>query len=728
MPRRLRSLDHHAPVAIVHDDGLVNLRRGLRAAVVVPAIYAAIGAGIGSTAALYASFASFASLVFADFQGSPRRRLQGYGALAVLGVALILFGSLVADLPVAPALAIFAVTFGVRFVGCLGGYAVAAGTTLMLAFALAVMTTPVVAVDQRVIGWVLGCAAAAAAAMVAPLPQRSIARERLAAQCHALAAHLRARVAGTPTDVPDVAPVRQVREELARSSSRPLAPTAGQTALTALMDALSRATLICQHLPADADLSSGSVGTDRLALVAADAYDDAASAISDRTTVDLTIVHDALAEQRRTMIAALTAPDADERHLVESVATTNMRMRFVTSLAAICEAAAATWSGHRPSSDVQLDVEVDLPAGGLREFWRRARHTLAFHLRWESTRFRNSVRAGAALTASLVLARLVDFDHAFWVVLGTLMVLRSGVNDTTATALQALRGTLIGFLVAAPLAYAANGQDTLLWILLPLATFLAAWSPGAVGLGSGQAAFTILVVVLFNLAVPAGAHTAIVRLETVATGIVVAVVAGFLFWPRGPQASLGPIAARLYRASAATLRAVSAETLGLAGSRDGLARSRHQMAAAREQLDETLQELAADRRSDVALTDRVAIMTPPSLVRAGDWARTDLGLGTIAAAEGCPATPPADLEAEAFEVASRIDAVADDLEDLRGPRTPLPPAGAPGAAPSAEGRDAAEFLRLTWLWTWLTTVDQSLRATSADTIATVRALPTRWWQ
>jgi hypothetical protein len=307
------------------------------------------------------------------------------------------------------------------------------------------------------------------------------------------------------------------------------------------------------------------------------------------------------------------------------------------------------------------------------------------------------------------------------------MVLRSGINDTATTALQALRGTLLGFAVAAPLAYLANGHDTLLWILLPFVTFLAAWVPGAIGLGSGQAAFTIFVVVLFNLAAPAGTQTAVLRVETVLTGIAVAVAAGFLFWPRGPVAGVGPIAGRLYRASAGTIRAVTAETLGLPGGRDDLLRARHQLIADREQLEETLQELAADRRAAVAITDRVAMMTPPALVRAGDWARADLALHTIAPVEGQPSAPPTALEAEAFEVAANFDSVANWLDD------PSQPAGALSASPhreppSAAGLDPAEFLRVVWLWSWLTTVDDSLHATADETVATVRALPTRWWR
>jgi len=548
-------------MAFVHDEGFLNLRKGLRAAVVVPPLYAVLGAAIGPTAALYAAFASFAALVFADFQGTVRRRLEGYATLAVIGTVLILLGSLAAEVPIAPAIAIFVVTFVIRFVGCLGGYAIAAGTTLMLAFSLSVMSTPVTDIDERALGWLLGCAVAAAASMVAPVHQHQIAPARLAAQCRRLADSLRALAAGTPPEVPDVTPVREVREELARSSARPLTPTAGQTALASLLDALGRATLICQHLPPHADLGAGTVGTDRLALAGAAAFDDAAAAITDGRPVELGSVHEALAEQRRAMVGALVDGDEARRQAIEDGATTTMRVRFVTTLAAIAAAAAATWWGHRPSDAVLLDVEVDLPEEGVRAFCARARHTLAFHFRWQSTRFRNSLRAGAALSASLVVARAVDFNHGFWVVLGTLMVLRSGVNDTAATALQALRGTLIGFAIAAPIAYLANGKDTLLWFLLPLVAFLAAWAPGAIGLGSGQAAFTIFVVVLFNLAVPEGTQTAVLRLETVATGILVAVLAGFLFWPRGPQASVGPISARLYRASAASIRAVSAEAL-----------------------------------------------------------------------------------------------------------------------------------------------------------------------
>lgn len=713
----------------VDDPGLVHLRRGARAAVVIPLLYAATSAAVGTTAALYASFGAFASMAFADFQGPARRRLEGYGVLAVLGAVLILLGSWVAELPVlVPALTILTVTFAIRFVGCLGGYAIAAGTTLMLAFALAVMTTPVEQVDQRTIGWLLGCAAAAAASMVAALPRRSIARDRLAAQSRDLAAHLRDRAAGRASTPPDVVAVRQVREELAVSSGRPLVPSLSQAALGETLDALGRATILCAHLDPAIDLGADGAGTDHLAEAAADAFEAAARVITAGGGYDPAEAHAALVTHRERTVEGLTAADPDRRRAVEDGAGTAMRLRIVTSLAALCASAAALWQGQPLADADRLDLAVALPRPGARAFWHRARRTLRFHLRWESTRFRNSLRAGVAVAASLLVARAVAFDHAFWVVLGTLMVLRSGASDTTTTAVQALRGTLIGFVIAIPIAVVADGHDGLLWVLLPLVAFLSAWAPGAAGLGSGQAAFTVFVVVLFNLAVPAGTQTAVLRVETVATGIAVATVAGFLFWPRGPRPTLGPLTARLYRASAALLRAVSADALALGHAGADRAAARHALVESREQVEETLREIAVVEDGAIEMPRRLALLTTPALVEAGDWSRADLAGGTIAPTEGVPAAPPLELEAEAFEVAGRLDELASSLAASGATEVAFdgPAAGGRGR-PEATGRGPAEFLRLVWLWTWLGIVDDATRRTAHGAQAAVRPVRHRWW-
>jgi hypothetical protein len=210
----------------------------------------------------------------------------------------------------------------------------------------------------------------------------------------------------------------------------------------------------------------------------------------------------------------------------------------------------------------------------------------------------------------------------------------------------------------------------------------------------------------------------------VATGIAVAVAVGFLFWPRGPQARIGPLAGRLYRASGATVSAITIDMLDLPGSADARRAARSELETAREQLDETLQELGADHRANVGLTDRVSLFTPPALVTAGDWTSR-----TVVIAPGHPpdhAVPAPDLEARAFEVQAAFDAVAAWLDDADLPVRDLEPTTSP--PPTPEGIDPSRFLRRIWLWSWLTTLDHAIAETAHATVATVRNLPTRWWR
>jgi uncharacterized membrane protein YccC len=69
--------------------------------------------------------------------------------------------------------------------------------------------------------------------------------------------------------------------------------------------------------------------------------------------------------------------------------------------------------------------------------------------------------------------------------------------------------------------------------MLPVSVCVAAYCAGTARFAAGQASFTVLVAVLFNLIVPAGWHVGVVRIEDVALGCAVSVVVGALLWPRG---------------------------------------------------------------------------------------------------------------------------------------------------------------------------------------------------
>jgi uncharacterized membrane protein YccC len=124
-------------------------------------------------------------------------------------------------------------------------------------------------------------------------------------------------------------------------------------------------------------------------------------------------------------------------------------------------------------------------------------------------------------------------QHGFWVVLGTLSVLRTNAASTGSTALRAILGTAAGFFIGAVFILAIGNQPDALWAALPVAVAVAAYAPGTAPFAVGQAAFTVTVSVLYNILVPVGWKVGVLRIEDVAIGAAVSVAVGVLFWPRG---------------------------------------------------------------------------------------------------------------------------------------------------------------------------------------------------
>ena len=77
--------------------------------------------------------------------------------------------------------------------------------------------------------------------------------------------------------------------------------------------------------------------------------------------------------------------------------------------------------------------------------------------------------------------------------------------------------------------------------------FLSAYTPQVVGFVVGQICFTIAVVAMFNLIVPQGWHTGLVRFENIIDRIVGERVVALLFWPRRASVGLRANVAALYR-------------------------------------------------------------------------------------------------------------------------------------------------------------------------------------
>jgi hypothetical protein len=175
------------------------------------------------------------------------------------------------------------------------------------------------------------------------------------------------------------------------------------------------------------------------------------------------------------------------------------------------------------------------------------------HASVRSVWFLNSLRGSVALAAAVAVADLSGVQHAFWVVLGTLSVLRTSAASTGSTAWRALAGTVVGFVIGGALLVGIGTAQNALWVVFPLAILVAAYAPGTTPFLVGQAAFTVTIVVLFNLLVPAGWRVGLLRVEDVAIGCGVSLVVGLLFWPRGVSSIVGDDLADAFRAGAAYL-------------------------------------------------------------------------------------------------------------------------------------------------------------------------------
>ena len=173
-----------------------------------------------------------------------------------------------------------------------------------------------------------------------------------------------------------------------------------------------------------------------------------------------------------------------------------------------------------------------------------------------SVLLQNSIRGGMALAIAVLIAQQASLQHGFWVVLGTLSVLRSNALGTGFSVLIALAGTALGLLIGVGLVLAAGTNEAVLWPFLPVAVLLAAYAPQAISFAAGQAGFTVTLLILFNLIQPTGWTVGLVRIEDVAIGFAVSLGVGALFWPRG--------AAALVRRSLATSYARSADYVAAA--------------------------------------------------------------------------------------------------------------------------------------------------------------------
>jgi fusaric acid resistance family protein len=573
--------------------------------------------------ATFAAFGSFALLLFVDFGGSIRNRLQCQAALAVACAALICVGTLASRTTWLAAVLIALLAFGVLFAGVVSSVLAGASLSLLLPLIIAVnLPGPASSIPARLEGWgIASLFSLFAISLLWPAPARDPVRSSAIAACRALAARLRAEVdfvvAGRPAsgqseyrqtvDAADAA-VEAVQTGFFATPYRPTGLSTSARAVIRLVDELRwlnsivlRSVLtapptmkpiveVCAVKRAAADVL----------VCAADLLEspDTAPALEEATTQ----LRAALEELEQVSTARIpeSAPSSGEQQHAQRVVTAldpsfrSQELSFIVmQIAANVDYAARaerrTWLqkvlGRQPTGFVGLLSAAQQRAGS--------------HTARDSVWLHNSVRGAIGLGLAVLVADLLAVQHSFWVALATISVLRSSALNTGQNIVRAVLGTSAGLVIGSGIVALVGTNTALLWVLLPFAVLLAGLAPATVSFAAGQAAFTLTLLILFNLIAPAGWTIGLVRIEDILLGGGVSLAVGLMLWPRGAGAALGRALSGAYTDSVSYLAGAVAYGLGRCDS-GGPApgppvAQAAQAAAAARRLDDTFRAYLAER-------------------------------------------------------------------------------------------------------------------------------------
>ena len=553
--------------------------RAVRATIVIPSLFALTFKVVGDPQmALFATFGGFATLVLASFGGTRRNKAVAHLGLAVAGSVVVVIGTLVSGTVWIAALVTVPVTFAIFFAGVAGPNAAAGITGALLAYVLPVASPGTAAmIGSRLEGWWLASAASMAAVLLlSPRSPGDRLRSAAAASASALASHLAAAVADRATPEDYEASVKAKHELMNVFVATPYRPTGLATADQAMANVVQLLEW-CTSLMAE--ISDGHLDLTRAAPIDRELLGTAAALLEDVSWL--------LSGQDVTGRDVMRDIDRLERGRAESAAHQwelsgdSPAVYAMAALASHAQAIAVTARSAAADAVIATGRADPVTVAAQRRSWiggaedgsppppRRfgavvdAAELIVRHASPRSVWFRSSLRGAIALAAAVAIADLSGVQHGFWVVLGTLSVLRTNAAATGSTVMRALAGTVAGFVIGAVLLLVIGTGPAALWIALPVAIMVAAYSPGTAPFAVGQAAFTVTVVVLFNLLVPAGWKVGLLRIQDVAIGCGVSLVIGLLFWPRGAGAAVGDDLADAFRRGAAYLTQAVDWSLGL---------------------------------------------------------------------------------------------------------------------------------------------------------------------
>ena len=514
-----------------------GVRRALRAAIFIPiAAAASFAVAADNQTPIFTILGSIALLIAADFPGTGGTRALSYCGLAINGALLITLGTLAAPHPWVAVPLCLVVGAAVNVFGLLSEVVAAGQRATLMVFILPVCIRPVAPLGDRIFGWVIALLICVPAALfVFPPRYDSELRRQATRVCAALAD----RIEGTCSAQEVSAAISALRAGFLNGAARPVAMTAGSRALVRVLSELS---WLCDRVDSDTGALLGETtgaATRVLRACAAVLSPDAPSGARVELENALAAHRTAAISRYQDEVTALLA-DPDDASAVQRGRTVMSRRTMSGSIGLTGRIiAAAAAADTRPLWARMLGRQ--LPETGIadRVYTKRAAlASLGGYLSTGSVTVLNSLRTGLALALAVVVTLVFPVQNGLWVVLGALSVLRSSAASTGTTALRAIVGTVIGFVIGAVIIGLLGVDPIVMWMLLPVVAFGSTYVSQVGSFMAGQAMFTMMVFIVFNLIQPTGWKVGLVRIEDIVLGAAVGLTASVLLWPRGATESV----------------------------------------------------------------------------------------------------------------------------------------------------------------------------------------------
>ena len=526
------------------DPGLLAVKRSVRVSLAtVLGFYFSLYVVGEEQMAFYASFCCIALGALSEVTGEPRQRTKTYAGALLAGIVLVTLGTLLAVNTWAAAAGMLVVGFAVAYAGVGGPRLLGAATGLQLLYILP--SFPPYAPESlgwRLIGLVLAITLLAVAdRLLWPPPVPTPFRKRLAEAIGGIHDRLAALRGPEHHQQPDTSSSSSVSLRMSGlpHMQRPTGPgrrdRAAMHAVTLLRGLEGRVAALTELIKAHPLSPTSPHPSAPLLDVAVHVLGQSAEALdgspnSGDRAPDPDLVDVALAAyvQEREALAGSAQTENDLRS----------RLRF----AVIVEEIAIWTRDLAVATKIMRGDRVDEPKAQstAEPFWYATRSTAELwfirfrgHLTPRSVFFQNAIRLALGLAVARLVAGLLDLSHGFWVLLATLTLMRTSLTATRAAVIPAFIGTVIGGLLMAVVLGLAGGDSKFYEIAFPIVLVIGLAAGPVAGPLVGQAAFTLVVALLFAQMAPVTWRLAEVRITHVVLGGLLGAVIGLLVWPRG---------------------------------------------------------------------------------------------------------------------------------------------------------------------------------------------------